>query len=116
MKKKSIAGAVLGIVGAAFAIIGGLGLALCAEVLAELGYDKYVWVAYVFGLGSGVVGLVGAILDFSKCIIGGILQAVAVAMILVVCIVMYFSWAMIVALILLGVGTILSFLVKKSVE
>ena len=118
MKKKSIPGAVLGIIGAVFAIIGGLGLALCAEVVSASsgGAVDYTWAAYVLGLGSGIVGLVGAILDFSKPKIGGILQLIAVVMGIVVCVLMYWQWSMIIAFILFAVGGILSFCVQKDVS
>lgn len=118
MKKKSIPGAVLGIIGSVFAIIGGLGLALCAEVVAKAtgGAVNYTWAAYVLGLGSGIVGLIGAILDFNKPVIGGVLQLIAVVMGIVVCVLMYWQWAMIVAFILLAVGGILSFCVQKEVK
>lgn len=88
MKKKSIPGAVLGIIGAVFAIIGGLGLAFCAEVVAGAsgGAVNYTWAAYVLGLGSGIVGLVGAILDFSRPKIGGVLQIIAAIMGIIICI------------------------------
>lgn len=116
MKKKSIPGAVLGIIGAVFCIIGGLGLAMCAEIVsaASSGTVDYTWAAYVLGLGGGVVALVGAILDFSKPVVGGILLCVSVVMEIVLCILMYWSWAMIVSLILNVVGAILSFVVQKE--
>ncbi len=117
MKKKSIPGAVLGIIGAVFAIIGGLGLALCAEIVsgASGGAVDYTWAAYVLGLGSGIVGLIGAILDFSKPKIGGVLQLIALVMGIVVCVLMYWQWAMIIAFILFAIGGILSFCVQKEV-
>lgn len=117
MKKKSIPGAVLGIIGAVFAIIGGLGLAFCAEVVAGAsgGAVNYTWAAYVLGLGSGIVGLVGAILDFSRPKIGGVLQIIAAIMGIIICILMYWQWAMIIAFILFAVGGILSFCVQKEV-
>lgn len=116
MKKKSIPGAVLGIIGAVFAIIGGLGLALCAEVVSASsnGAVDYTWAAYVLGLGGGIVGLIGAILDFSKPKVGGVLQLIAAVMGIVICILMYWQWAMIIAFILFAVGGILSFCVQKD--
>lgn len=118
MVKKSIPGAVLGIIGAVFAIIGGFSLALCADLVAGAtgGAVNFVWAAYVFGLGGGVLGLVGAIMDFKNPKIGGILQILAVVFVIVVCILMYFQWAMIVALILFVIGAILSFCIQKKVE
>ncbi len=118
MKKKSIPGAVLGIIGAVFGIIGGLGLAFCAEVVAgaSSGAVDYTWAAYVLGLGSGIVGLIGAILDFSKPKIGGVLQLIAVAMGIVVCVLMYWQWAMIISFIMFAIGGILSFCVQKEVS
>ncbi len=118
MNKKSIPGAVLGIIGAVFAIIGGLGLALCAELVSGItaGVADYTWAAYVLGLGAGVVALIGGILDFKKPKVGGILQIIAIVMIVVVSILMFFQWAMIVALILLVIGAILSFCLQKEAK
>lgn len=118
MKEKSTAGAVLGIIGAVFAIIGGLSLALCADLVSGItgGIVNYTWAAYVLGIGGGVIGLIGAILDFSKPKVGGILQFLAVIMVIVVCVLMYFQWAMIVALILFVIGAILSFCTRKPVN
>lgn len=116
MKKRSVPGAVVGIVGAVFAIIGGLGLAFCAEVVDSAGGADFTWAAYVLGLGSGVVGLIGAVLDFVKPKVGGVLMFLAVAMGVAICVIMYWSWAMIVAFILFAVGGILSFCVSKEVK
>lgn len=118
MKKRSVPGAVLGIIGAVFAVIGGLGLALCAEVVsgASGGEVDYTWAAYVLGLGGGVVGLIGAIVDFSKPKVGGVLQILAAVMGVVVCILMYWQWATIIAFILFAVGGILSFCVQRQVS
>lgn len=116
MKKKSIPGAVLGIIGAVFCIIGGLGFALCADVMAGLsgGAINFIWAAYVLGLGSGVVALIGAVLDFSKPVAGGILLCIAVIMGIALCIIMYWSWAMIISLVLNVLAAILSFAVQKK--
>lgn len=118
MKKKSIPGAVLGIIGAVFAIIGGFSLSFCAEIVSGVtgGGVDYTWAAYVLGVGSGVVGLIGAILDFSKPKAGGVLQIIAVTMAIVVCVLMYWQWSMIVAFILFAIGGILSFSVQKDVS
>lgn len=114
MQKKSIAGGVLGIVGAVFAIIGGIGFAMCADIVDGLTGSSYTWAAYVFGLGGGVVGLVGGILDFFKPTVGGILQILSVVMAIVVCVLMFWQWAMIIAMILLAIGAILSFVLQKE--
>ncbi len=116
MQKKSVAGGVLGIIGAAFALIGGLGLAFCAELVDAVSeVTNYTWAAYVFGIGGGIIGLIGSILDFFKPVVGGLLQLLSIVMIVVLCVLMYWSWAMIVALILLIIGAILSFVLQKEV-
>lgn len=122
-KNKSIPGAVLGIIGAVFALIAGIALAMCAEVVDEVSdvasngvaVTNYAWACYVFGIGGAVCGLVGAILDFNYNIIGGILQAVGIVMLVVVIIVFSYSILLIIAMVLLGVGALLSFVVKKPV-
>lgn len=118
MKKRSIPGAVLGIIGAVFGIIGGLSLAFCADIVAGAsgGAVNYSWAAYVLGLGGGVVGLIGAILDFSKPKVGGVLELIATAMGIVVCVIMCWQWATIIAFVLFAIGGILSFCVQKDVS
>ncbi len=126
-KKKSIPGAVVGIIGAILALIAGIALALCAEVVDTVsegasqvsGADvetNYAWMCYVFGIGGGVCGLVGAILDFNYNIVGGIVQAVGLVLLVVLCIVFTYSILLIIAMVLLGIGALLSFVVKKPVE
>lgn len=114
MDKKSIPGAVLGIIGAVLALIGGLGLALCADLLAAAGEGSYTAVAYILGIGSAVIGMIGAILDFKKALVGGIMLAAALVCVLVVSIVMYFSIVNIIAMVLLGAAAVCSFVVQKD--
>lgn len=115
-KSKSIPGAILGIIGTVFAFIAAFGLALCAEIVdAASGETSYAWAAYVFGLGGAVLGLLGAIFCFRNNILGGIFLLIGVALLIVIGCIMYFSWALIIAMILLGVGGILAFVVKKAI-
>lgn len=116
MNKKSIPGAVLGIIGAVFIIIGGFNFAFCAELVSTVskGDIDYTWAAYVLGLGGGVVALIGAILDFKKPKVGGVLLIIATTMTIVLCILMYWSWLAIVGFALTAVGGILSFVVQKD--
>ena len=123
MNNKSIPGAVLGLIGTVLAVVGGINIAFCATVVGASanavgasGGETYAIVSYLLGFGAAVVALVGAILDFKKNIVGGILQAVAFVMILVLCIVVYFSVWEIIAMVLLAIGSIVSFAVKKPVE
>lgn len=115
VKNKSLPGAILGIIGAVLAIIGGIMFVACADIADGLTGSSFTWAAWVFGIGSGVIAIVGAVMDFRNNIIGGILLFVAVVFAIVVCIVMYWSVLMIIAFILLAVGGVLSFVVKKPV-
>ena len=116
MNKKSIPGAVLGIIGAVFIIIGGLNIAFCTEFVsaASDGAIDYTWAAYVLGLGGGAVALIGAILDFKKPKAGGVLLIIATAMTVVLCVIMYWAWAAIIGFVLTALAGILSFVVQKD--
>ncbi len=121
MKNKSIPGAVVGIIGAVFALIAGIALAMCAEVVdgvseAASEATNYAWACYVFGIGGAACGLVGAILDFKNNIIGAIVMIVGIGMLVAVIIIVTYSILLIVAMVLLGIGALLSFLVKKPVN
>lgn len=121
MNKKSIAGAVLGIIGAALLIVGSVILGVCAQfvdaVASETNTPTYFSViVYVLGLGGAAVAMVGAGLDFKHCYIGGALQFVGLVLALVMSILVGFTVWNIIAMILLLIGGILSFAVKKPIQ
>ena len=124
MSKKSIAGGVLGIIGSVFALIGVIGLALCATLVdagtnavegatgAGVGTNFALW-TWILGIAAFAIGLVGSIMCFQKAMIGGILLLVAVVVMLVLGFVVAFSILNIIAMVLLALGGILAFVVKK---
>lgn len=117
MKRKSIPGAVLGIIGGVFGVLGGLYLAMCGNAVAALsgGLEKsFLVFAYVFGLGSGVFAILGAVFDFSKPKLGGAFQFIALVFMIVACIKLYWAFLCIIAMILDAVGGILSFVISKE--
>lgn len=121
MKQKSVPGGVLGIIGTVFGFIGGLGLVACAacfdavsSALAGATANLTVF-AIIFGFGGAILGLIGAIFDFSKPVVGGILQLAAFVFSLLVCILITWNWASIIAFILFLIGGILSFAIRKNV-
>ena len=114
MNYKSVPGGVLGIIGAVFALFAAIGLHLCAEVASVVGAEQYTLYVYLLGYGGAVAALVGAIMCFNKGLIGAILETAAFVMLVILGVVMYFGFMMIVALILIGVGAILAWLVRKT--
>ncbi|MDE7406014.1 MAG: hypothetical protein K2M89_03990 [Clostridiales bacterium] len=132
-KTKSIAGGILGIIGAVMSFFGTLQLSICAIVEdakdAEIkgsAFDLYTsgfysTIVWVLGITAFVCALVGAILCFKNSMVGGILLAVATAAIVIPYVVIgtkmgyWQSWTSIMAIVLLGVGTILAFTVKTPV-
>lgn len=130
VKSKSVAGGILCIIGAVMAFIGTLHLAICALVadateaatnvvsggtVGDTAADNTILV-WAFGIVAFVLAIVGAVFCFKNNLIGGILSAVSwVALIVVSAIVGYWAWTVIVAIILLAVGTLLAFLVRKPI-
>lgn len=108
--KRSIAGGVVGIVGAVFALIGGLGLALCSDLLGATTYKVISW---VFGVGAAIVALTGAVFCFRKALIGGIILAIAAVFILIESIVVDFTVMNIIAMVLVALGAVFSFVFKS---
>lgn len=115
MDKKSVAGGVLGIIGAVFALIATLGLAVCAGAVDALssGSTSYEVLTWILGLVATAAGVVGAVMSFKKAMLGGILQLVALVVLLVLGFTVAFSILSIIAMILLGLGGILSFVLAK---
>jgi len=116
MKIKSVPGAILGIIGAVFAVIGALGYILFADLAAAVAQNTglFTFASYFLGLGGALAALVGGIICLNKAVIGGIVQAVALVMTLVLCFIMGFGWATILALILIAGGIVCSFFVQKQ--
>ena len=114
MDKRSIPGGVLGIIGVVFAFIGGLMLVACASIVDDLGGGaSYKILSIIFGIGGAIVGLVGCIFSFKKAIIGGALQLVALVFLIIAGATVAWAVMNIIAMVLFGVGGILSFVVKK---
>lgn len=130
VKSKSVAGGILCIIGAVMTFIGTLHLAICALAkdvveagasavsggeVGDVAADNSI-VVWIFGIAAFVLAIVGAVFCFKNNLVGGILSAVAwVALIVASAIVGYWAWTVIVAIILLAVGTLLAFLVRKPI-
>lgn len=118
MKKKSIPGAILGIIGGVFLMIGSAFLSICTGFIDGAFHTEgaLTITVYLLGFGGAVVGIVGAILDFKNNVAGGILQAIGFVMALVLIFVMGFTVWIFIGMVLLLIGMILSFTVKKNIE
>lgn len=116
MKIKSIPGAILGIIGAVFGVIGALGYVLFADFAAAISQNTelFTFASYVLGLGGSLVALVGGIICLNKAVLGGIVQGAGFVMTLVMCFIMGFGWATILALVLIAGGIVCSFFVQKQ--
>ena len=116
MKIKSIPGAVLGIIGAVFGVIGALGYVLFADLAAAMAQNTelFTFASYVLGLGGSLVAFVGGILCLNKAMLGAIVQGVGFVMTLVMCFIMGFAWATILALVLIAGGIACSFFLQKK--
>lgn len=112
--KKNVAPFVLGLIGGILGVIGGLCWAVCAEladaITQETNYAIYAW---VFGVGGGVVGIVGASLGLNNGKKGGILMLLSAALIVGAMVTLDFTILLIACTILLSLGGILGLSVKK---
>ncbi len=121
MKKyKSVAGGVLGIIGAVLAFISAIWFVACAEVADTVSSvagegTNYTWAAYVLGLGGAVATIVGSVFAFKSSYVGGIIMAIALIMTIVLGVIMYFSILSIMSMVLIGLSAILCFFVKKEI-
>lgn len=129
VKSKSIAGGVLNIIGSVMAFIGTLHLAVCAlvkdaaEITNEVvttgetsGVATNTIMVWIFGIAAFVLAIVAAVFCFKNSLVGGILSGIAAVLLIVVSIIVdYWAWTVIVAMILIAVGCLLAFLVKKPV-
>lgn len=128
VKSKSVAGGVLCIIGAVMTFIGTLHLAICAlakdvvdagasvvtaGAVGDTTADNTI-IVWILGMAAFVLAIVGAVFCFKNSLVGGILSAVAFVALLVASIVVdYWAWTVIVSMVLLGIGSVLAFVVKK---
>ena len=113
MKKKSVPGGVLGIVGGAFILLSGI---IIFAQLMMFGFHPLFVVTFLLYLISGVLGIIGGALALTKSnIVGGILQAVGVVF-GIAAIVMVLSVLAVISLIVLLAGMIVSFAVGKPIN
>lgn len=129
-KTKSVAGGILCIIGAVMAFIGTLYLSICAMVkdgaeavgsaltngaAGDTAADNTI-IVWILGIAAFVCAIIAAVFCFKNSLVGGILSAVSFVALLVASIVVdYWAWIVIVAMVLLGVGSVLAFVVKKPV-
>ena len=128
-KNNSVAGGVLCIIGAVMAFFGTLQLFVCAVAVDSVKVvtegnttGLYSTVTWFLGIVAFVLAIVGAVFCFKNSFVGGILAAISAVAILIPYVLVgsaleyWGAWTAIIALVLLAVGAILAFTVKKPRE
>lgn len=131
-KTKSVAGGILCIIGSVMALFATFQLSICALAkdtvsLATKGDTSgfYTTLTWILGIAAITCGIVGAVFCFKNSLIGGILSAIATVAILIPYILvvtdenipmtLFLHMIPVLSLILLGVGSILAFTVKRPI-
>lgn len=114
--KRSIAGFVLGLIGGIIGIMGGLCDSACAAAESTLttGSADGGLIPIFFVVGGSILGLVGGCLCFKKAGVGGAMQLIAAAMMVISMIVVGDATTMtVIALILMAVAGLCASLSKR---